>query len=162
MRWEMKLLKGRLRFPPQNKGMGLWERPMEAQNAPGVADSWSGRSGMREESWMRPGGKRRIPQSQAPGSRNLNSGSAHRSRNTETAGWRRNSSRLHLKAGTFLYHLFQAPSTRACGGPRPCAREFPVPKARSGDATQSNQAPFLFIPPGFNSTHLQSRCFRRF
>ena len=48
MRWEIKLLKGRLRFPPQNKGMGLWERPMEAQNAPGVADSWSGRSGMRE------------------------------------------------------------------------------------------------------------------
>ena len=117
---------------------------------------------MLEESWIRPGGKRRPLQRQAPGSGNLNSGSAHRSRNTETASWRRKSSRLHPKAETFLYRLFKALSTRDCGGPRPRAREFPGPKARSGDATQSNQAPFLFIPPGFNSTNLQSHCFRRF
>lgn len=56
-RWEITLLKGRLRFPPQNKAMGLCERPMEAQNAPGVADSWSGKirdaRGVLDASWRK-------------------------------------------------------------------------------------------------------------
>lgn len=160
-RWQVKLLKERSpAVPALEQGDGAlraaskgrrtrpasWTRGQEDQ---GCAESLGSVLAENDES----------PHSQAPRSRNLNSGSAHRSRNTETAGWRHNRSRLHLRPGPSSTVSFQAPSTRACGGLRPCAGSF-LDKDRSGDAMQSNQAPFLFIPPGFNSTHLQSCCFR--
>lgn len=133
---------------------------------PGVGDSWSRKirgaqgvlDGFPAEDDESRRAKRKDSGTYPPAQRTGPGARRPQARDATALTWR-------LKAGTFLSPASPAlciPLLPSRLGPRPRALEFPGPAAQSGDATRSDEAPFLFIHPGFNSTHLPSGCFRRF